>query len=218
MPNSTNQPLGFKDRIEAGRILAEALSEYKDKNPIILAIPRGGVVVAYEVAKALNAPLDLIIPRKIGAPNQPELAIGAVTKDGTTVLNRDILQYLRVPDDYVKEEVGHQVDEIKRRMDRYLGDKPRLSVEGKVVIIIDDGVATGATIRAAIASIRKRKPALIVLAIPVGPPDTIEELRREADKVICLMTPEPFFAIGQFYESFEQTSDEEVIQILSKSK
>jgi putative phosphoribosyl transferase len=206
----------FTDRTEAGKILAKALSEYKDKNTIVLAIPRGGVIVAYEVAKALNAPLDLIIPRKIGAPNQPELAIGAVTEDGTTILNRDIVQYLRVPDDYIKTEVKRQIEEIKRRIQRYLGDKPRLSIEGKVVILIDDGVATGATTRAAIASIRKRKPALIVLAIPVGPPDTVKELREDADKVICLMTPEPFFAIGQFYENFEQTSDEEVIQILNK--
>ncbi len=208
----------FKDRTEAGKILAKALSEYKDKNTIVLAIPRGGVVVAYEVAKALNAPLDLIIPRKIGAPDQPELAIGAVTEDGTTILNQDIVQYLRVPDDYIKTEVKRQVEEIKRRIQRYLGDKPRLSIEGKVVILIDDGVATGATIRAAIASIRKRRPALIVLAIPVGPPDTVKELREDADKVICLMTPEPFFAIGQFYENFAQTSDEEVIQILNKLK
>ncbi|MGB9659810.1 MAG: phosphoribosyltransferase [Nitrososphaerales archaeon] len=206
----------FKDRTEAGKILAKALSEYKDKNTIVLAIPRGGVIVAYEVAKALNAPLDLIIPRKIGAPNQPELAIGAVTEDGTTILNQDIVQYLRVPDDYIKTEVKRQIEEIKRRIQRYLGDKPRLSIEGKVAILIDDGVATGATTRAAIASIRKRKPALIVLAMPVGPPDTVKELREDADKVICLMTPEPFFAIGQFYENFEQTSDEEVIQILNK--
>jgi len=206
----------FRDRKEAGKFLAEALSEYKDKNPIVLAIPRGGVIVAYEVAKALNAHLDLIIPRKVGAPNQPELAIGAVTEDGTTILNQDILQYLRVPDEYIKEEVKNQVEEIKRRMKKYLEDKLRLSIEGKVTILVDDGVATGATIKAAIASIRKRKPALIVLAIPVGPPDTIEELRREVDEVICLMTPEPFFAIGQFYKSFEQTSDEEVIEILNK--
>ena len=206
----------FKDRKEAGRLLAKALSEYKDKNPVILAIPRGGVVVAYEVAKSLNAPLDLIIPRKISAPDQPELAIGAVTEDGTTILNQDILQYLRVPDDYIKAEVKRQEEEIKRRIQKYLGDKPRVPIKGKIVILIDDGVATGATIRAAIASIRKRKPALIVLAIPVGPIDTIEELRKDADRVICLMTPEPFFAIGQFYENFEQTSDEEVIQILNK--
>jgi putative phosphoribosyl transferase len=206
----------FKDRKEAGRLLAKALSEYKDKNPVILAIPRGGVVVAYEVAKALNAPLDLIIPRKISAPDQPELAIGAVTEDGTTILNQDILQYLRVPDDYIKAEVKRQEEEIKRRIQKYLGDKPRVPIKGKIIILIDDGVATGATIRAAIASIRKRKPALIVLAIPVGPIDTIEELRKDADRVICLMTPEPFFAIGQFYENFEQTSDKEVIQILNK--
>jgi predicted phosphoribosyltransferase len=208
----------FKDRTEAGKILADALSGYKDKSPIVLAIPRGGVVVACEVAKALKAPIDLIIPRKIGAPGQPELAIGAATEDGTTILNQDILRYLRVSDNYIKDETKHQVEEIKRRMERYLGSRPRLSIEGKVVILVDDGVATGATIRAAIASIRKRNPALIVLAIPVGPLDTVEELRREADEVICLMTPEPFYAIGQFYRSFEQTSDEEVIQILNELK
>jgi putative phosphoribosyl transferase len=123
-----------------------------------------------------------------------------------------------VSDNYIKDETKHQVEEIKRRMERYLGSRPRLSIEGKVVILVDDGVATGATIRAAIASIRKRNPALIVLAIPVGPLDTVEELRREADEVICLMTPEPFYAIGQFYRSFEQTSDEEVIQILNELK
>lgn len=208
----------FKDRTEAGKILADALSGYKDKSPIVLAIPRGGVVVACEVAKALKAPIDLIIPRKIGAPGQPELAIGAATEDGTTILNQDILRYLRVSDNYIKDETKHQVEEIKRRMERYLGSRPRLSIEGKVVILVDDGVATGATIRAAIASIRKRNPALIVLAIPVGPLDTVEELRREADEVTCLMTPEPFYAIGQFYRSFEQTSDEEVIQILNELK
>ncbi|MEM3539274.1 MAG: phosphoribosyltransferase [Nitrososphaerales archaeon] len=206
----------FKNRLEAGRILAEALLEYKNKNTIVLAIPRGGVVVAYEVAKALNAPLDLIIPRKIGAPDQPELAIGAITEDGTTILNQDIIQNLKVSDEYIKAEVKRQIEEIKRRIKKYLGDKPRISIKGKIVILIDDGVATGATIRAAIASIRKREPALIVLAIPVGPKDTVRELRKYADKVICLITPEPFFAIGQFYENFDQISDEEVIQILNR--
>ncbi|MEM3437526.1 MAG: phosphoribosyltransferase [Nitrososphaerales archaeon] len=206
----------FKNRLEAGRILAEALLEYKNKNTIVLAIPRGGVVVAYEVAKALNAPLDLIIPRKIGAPDQPELAIGAITEDGTTILNQNIIQNLKVSDEYIKAEVKRQIEEIKRRIKKYLGDKPRISIKGKIVILIDDGVATGATIRAAIASIRKREPALIVLAIPVGPKDTVRELRKYADKVICLITPEPFFAIGQFYENFDQISDEEVIQILNR--
>ncbi|MEM3382720.1 MAG: phosphoribosyltransferase [Nitrososphaerales archaeon] len=206
----------FKNRLEAGKILAEALSEYKNKDTIVLAIPRGGVVVAYEVAKALNAPLDLIIPRKIGAPDQPELAIGAVTEDGTTILNQDIIQNLKVPEEYIKAEVKRQLEEIERRIKKYLGDKPRIPIRGKIVILIDDGVATGATIKAAIASIRKREPALIVLAIPVGPKDTIRELRKYTDKVVCLMMPEPFFAIGQFYENFDQISDEEVIQILNK--
>ncbi|NWG09830.1 MAG: phosphoribosyltransferase [Nitrososphaerales archaeon] len=208
----------FNDRVEAGKALAKSLSDYKGKKVVVFAIPRGGVVLAYEVAKALDAPLDLIIPRKIGAPNEPEFAIGAVTEDGTTILNQDAIQYLRVPDVYIQEEVKRQIAEIKRRMERYLGLRPRPSVEGKTVILVDDGVATGATIRAAIASIKKKKPDSIVLAIPVGPPDTIEELRKEADLVVCLMTPEPFFAIGQFYRRFEQLSDEEVVQIIDRLK
>jgi len=208
----------FNDRAEAGRALAKSLSDYKGKKVVVFAIPRGGVVLAYEVAKALDAPLDLIIPRKIGAPNEPEFAIGAVTEDGTTILNQDAIQYLGVPDVYIQQEVKRQIAEIKRRMERYLGYRPRPSVEGKTVILVDDGVATGATIRAAIASIKKKKPDSIVLAIPVGPPDTVEELRKEVDLVVCLMTPEPFFAIGQFYRRFEQLNDEEVVQILDKLK
>jgi predicted phosphoribosyltransferase len=208
----------FNDRAEAGRTLAKSLSDYKGKKVVVFAIPRGGVVLAYEVAKALDAPLDLIIPRKIGAPNEPEFAIGAVTEDGTTILNQDAIQYLGVSDVYIQQEVKRQIAEIKRRMKRYLGYGPRPSVEGKTVILVDDGIATGATIRAAIASIRKKKPDSIVLAIPVGPPDTVEELRKEVDLVVCLMTPEPFFAIGQFYRRFEQLDDEEVVQILDKLK
>jgi len=206
----------FKDRIQAGQKLAEKLLEYKDKNVIILAIPRGGVVVAYEIAKVLNAPLDLIIPRKIGAPYQPELAIGAITQDGTIILNEDIVSYLPIPENYIKNEAERQKKEIERRLIKYRGNAIEPNLENKIVIIVDDGIATGATMLAAIASIRKKKPSKIVVAIPVAPPESLEKIKEYADEIICLQTPEPFFAIGQFYERFEQLEDEEVIDILNK--
>ncbi len=206
----------FKDRIQAGQKLAEKLLEYKDKNVIILAIPRGGVVVAYEIAKVLNAPLDLIIPRKIGAPYQPELAIGAITQDGTIILNEDIVSYLPIPENYIKNEAERQKKEIERRLIKYRGNAIEPNLENKIVIIVDDGIATGATMLAAIASIRKKKPSKIVVAIPVAPPESLEKIKEYADEIICLQTPEPFFAIGQFYERFEQLEDEEVINILNK--
>jgi predicted phosphoribosyltransferase len=208
----------FKDRIQAGQKLAEKLLEYKDKNVIILAIPRGGVVVAYEIAKVLNAPLDLIIPRKIGAPYQPELAIGAVTQDGTIILNEDIISYLPIPENYIEAEAERQKKEIERRLIKYRGSAIEPKLENKIVIIVDDGIATGATMLAAIASIRKKKPLKIIAAVPVAPPESLEKIKEYADEIVCLQTPEPFFAIGQFYERFEQLEDEEVIDILNKSK
>ncbi|MEM1575333.1 MAG: phosphoribosyltransferase [Nitrososphaerota archaeon] len=208
----------FKDRTQAGQRLAEKLLEYKDKDVIILAIPRGGVVVAYEIAKVLNAPLDLIIPRKIGAPYQPELAIGAVTQDGTIILNEDIVSYLPIPENYIKAEAERQKKEIERRLIKYKGSTIEPNVENKIVIIVDDGIATGATMIAAIVSIRKKKPLKIVVAIPVAPPESLEKIKEYADEIVCLQTPEPFFAIGQFYERFEQLEDEEVIDLLNRSK
>lgn len=204
----------FKNREEAAKILAKELSEYQGKNPVVLAIPRGGVVIAYEVAKALDAPLDLIIPRKIGAPGNPELAIGAVTEDGTTVLNQRLIAELDITQEYIEMEKKNQIQEIKRRINAYRGDAPPQRLEGKTAILIDDGVATGATVKAAIRSVRKQKPSTIVVATPVGPPDTIDELRREVDRLVCPVIYEPFFAIGQFYEDFSQVSDEEVIRLL----
>lgn len=181
---------------------------------MVLAIPRGGVVIAYEAAKVLDAPLDLIIPRKIGAPGNPELAIGAVTEDGTTILNQHIVDELGIPKEYIEMEKKNQIQEIRRRVNAYRGGAPSQSLEGKTVILIDDGVATGATMKAAIHSIRKQKPATIVVAIPVGPPDTIDELKGEVDRLVCPVIYEPFFAIGQFYEDFNQVSDEEVTQLM----
>ncbi len=183
-----------------------------------MAVPRGGIVVGYEVAKELNAPLDLTIPRKIGAPDQPELAIGAVAQDGTVVLDNRLVEYLGVSKTYIREEVNRQIGEIRRRMEKSRGDEPYPPLEGRDVIFVDDGIATGSTIRAAILSARKQNPASITVAIPVGPLHTIEELRREVDHVVCLQTPEPFYAIGQFYQDFTQTTDEEVIRLLREQR
>lgn len=206
----------FKDRVEAGQRLAWALSDYKGKDAVVLAIPRGGVVVGHQVAEELGAPLDIIVPRKIGAPGNPELAIGAVTQDGSLMLDPRLVEILGVPEGYIEEEARRQMDEIARRMSKYRGERPRPDLEGKIVILVDDGIATGATIRAAITSIRKQRPALLVVAVPVGPPREMENLKGEVDRVVCLMTPEPFYAIGQFYGDFSQTSDEEVNELLRR--
>jgi len=204
-------------------MLAERLTEYKaggrgvEGGVVVLAVPRGGVVVAYEVAKSLGAPMDLIIPRKLGAPYNPELAIGAVAQDGTVVLNEDVVSQLGVTQDYIRREAEAQVREIQRRMKKYRGDRPYPSLAGKTVILVDDGIATGATIRAAVRSIRGQGPRSLVIAVPVAPPGTVRALAREADRVVVLDTPEFFLAIGQFYQNFEQTSDEEVIDLLRKA-
>ena len=192
--------------------------DFASKDVIVLAIPRGGVVVGYEVASALDVPLDVIIPRKIGAPDNPELAIGAMTEDGTIILDESLVKYLRVPDDYIQEESERQRLEIERRLKLYRGDVAYPSLKNRNVIIVDDGIATGSTMKAALASVRKRGAKTIVVAIPVGPPSTIRELKKEADHVVCLYTPESFYAIGQFYEDFAQTTDEEVIKLLELSK
>ncbi len=209
----------FTDRVEAGRELASKLKGFAgSKNAIVLAIPRGGVVVGYEVAHALKIPLDVIIPRKLGAPSNPELAIGAVTEDGTTILDEQLVNYLGVSKTYIEEESKRQRGEISRRLKLYRGDVPYPNLSNRSVIIIDDGVATGSTIRAALASLRKRRAKTVVIAVPVGPLSTIRELEREADKVVCLSTPEDFYAIGQFYSDFNQTPDEEVIRLLKLSR
>ena len=204
----------FQNRIDAGKKLAKKLSEYGGCDVVVLAIPRGGVIVGFEVAKELNAPLDIVIPRKIGAPNNPELAIGAVTQDGTVMLNSEVVLFLGVQEEYIEDEKRKQIKEIERRMKKYRGDAVYPKLEGKIVILVDDGLATGATTRAAIASIRRQKPSMLILAIPVGPRDTIDGLKREVDKIVFLSTPEPFYAIGQFYLNFEQTTDDEVVNIL----
>lgn len=204
----------FQDRREAGQQLAEALSRYRDRQPVVLAIPRGGVVVGYEVAKALGAPLDVVIPRKLRAPYNPELAIGAVAHDGSVFLDSPLVSHLDVTDEYLREETARQLEEIQRRMQLYRGDRPAPALEGTTAILVDDGIATGSTMVAALRATRAARPAGLVAAIPVAPAEGVAMLRREADDVICLHTPPMFYAVGQFYMDFAQTDDEEVIALL----
>ena len=208
----------FTDRIDAGKRLALALKDFSGKNGVVLAIPRGGVVVGYVIAKALNLPLDVIIPRKIGAPDNPELAIGAVAEDGTAILDNKLIKYLGVSREYIKEETERQKKEIERRLKLYRQETSYPNLKGLDVIVVDDGIATGSTMKAALASVKNRGAANITVAVPVGPPSTIEELNKMADRVVCLFKPEFFQAIGEFYGDFSQTSDEEVIKLLGESK
>ena len=208
----------FTDRIDVGKRLASVLKDFPDKNGIVLAIPRGGVVVGFEIAKALNLPLDVIIPRKIGAPDNPELAIGAVAEDGTAILDQNLIKYLGVSREYVVEETERQKQEINRRLKFYRQDTSYPDLKGLDIIVVDDGIATGSTMKAALASVKNRGAASITVAVPVGPPSTIEELEKIAGRVVCLYTPEFFQAIGEFYEDFSQTSDDEVIGLLQENK
>lgn len=204
----------FLDRVEAGRRLATALKDAVSKDAIVLAIPRGGVVVGHMVAHALGIPLDVIIPKKIGAPDNPELALGAIMEDGTTILDERLIQLLQVSKHYIAEESKKQRMEIERRLKLYRGDAPYPVLKNREVVIVDDGIATGSTMKAALSSVRKRGAKKIIIAVPVGPESTIKELKDEADSVVCLFTPEPFYAIGQFYTKFDQTSDDEVKRLL----
>jgi putative phosphoribosyl transferase len=207
----------FIDRTDAGRRLAKALAPYKKERPVVLALPRGGVPVAAEVATALDAPLDLILVRKIGVPFQPELAMGAVV-DGVEpviVRNEDVIQISGVSETDFNTIRDEQLAEIERRRKLYLGDRPHPKVSGRTVIVVDDGIATGATTRAALHAIRMRKPGKLVLAVPVAPTDTLKTLRGEAD-IVCLEDYEDFGAIGLFYSDFRQVSDTEVIGILAR--
>ncbi len=208
----------FRDRREAGRLLAEKLSFLKGKESLlVLAVPRGGVVVGSEVAKALGAPLDVYITRKIGAPYNPELAIGAIASDGTLILDRSLASRLGVSEEYIKAQSAREREEIERRMRRYRGDQPSPDLEGKRVILVDDGIATGATIEATIDALQKTGLEELILAVPVGPSDTIERLKRKVDRLIFLHAPEIFWAVGSFYLTFDQTTDEEVVALLEGS-
>ncbi len=207
----------FQDRREAGRMLARELESFEGRDDVIvLGIPRGGVVVAREVAEALNVPLDIYITRKIGAPHNPELAIGAVASDGTLILDDRLTKRLGVSQDFVDDESERQKREIERRTTEYRGQIPAPQLKNKVVIVVDDGVATGATTLATITAIRTQEPSELILAVPVGPRDTIESLKQEVDQMFCLHRPEIFWAVGAFYNVFDQTADEEVKALLQR--
>jgi len=206
----------FADRAEAGERLARALERFAGADVVVLAIPRGGVVVGEVVARALGAPLDVVVPRKIGAPGNPELGIGAVAP-GVRVLDERMVHALGVTEAYLDAEIERQEQEIERREHAYRGGRLPRAVGGTVAIVVDDGVATGGTAIAALRWARANGAASVVLAVPVAPPQTIERLRREADEVVVLATPQPFFAVGEWYRSFDQTSDAEVIAALERS-
>ncbi|MFY9894431.1 MAG: phosphoribosyltransferase family protein [Xanthobacteraceae bacterium] len=210
--------MSFRNRSDAGRQLAKALAGYKDQQPVILALPRGGVPVAAQVAAALNAPLDLILVRKIGAPFQPELAMGAVVDGGAPIVvrNEDVIRLAGIDESEFKAVCDDELAEIERRRQRYLGNRKHVDVSGRTAIVIDDGVATGATTRAALRATRARKPKRLVLAVPVAPTDSLSELRHDADDVVCLEDHEFFGAIGVYYTDFSQVPDEEVIEILKR--
>lgn len=210
----------FADRAEAGRRLAMALGAYRDTDTVVLALPRGGVPVAKEIAAAIHAPLDLVIVRKIGVPSQPELAMGAVV-DGPhplTVRNEEVISMAGVRQHEFDAARDKELAEIKRRRAAYIGDRPHPAIAGQVALVVDDGIATGATTRAALQSIRRRRPKKIVLAVPVAPSDTLDELRREADEIVCLEVHDRFGAIGAYYDDFRQVSDAEVKSILAESE
>jgi putative phosphoribosyl transferase len=206
----------YTNRVQAGQKLASNLTNIS-ADAIVLAVPRGGVVVGYEIAQAFNLPLDVVITKKIGAPGNPELAIGAVAEDGTLLLDENLVEMLNVPQNYIREEVETQKGEIKRRLQNYRETNLAPQVADRMVIVVDDGVATGATLKAALRSLRKRGAKPLVVAVPVGPPETIAALKGEADQVICPYTPDPFYAIGEFYVDFEQTPDQEVRDLLQKA-
>ncbi len=210
--------MSFKDRSDAGRKLAKALARYKDQQPVILALPRGGVPVAAEIAAVLNAPLDLLLVRKIGVPFQPELAMGAIVDGSAPIIvrNDDVIGLAGVDESDFKAICDSELAEIERRRERYLGNRGRAEIAGRTAIVIDDGIATGATTRAALRATRMRNPKLLVLAVPVAPTDSLPELRRDADDVVCLEAHRMFGAIGFYYRDFRQVSDEEVIETLRR--
>jgi len=207
----------FRDRSDGGKKLAVLLTMYKDHpDAIIIGLPRGGVVTAFEVAKVLNLPLDIIVPRKIGAPTNPELAVGALTQEGDIVWNETLFKSLGLTVDDLANTIEEEKAESARRLQVYRGNRLPLNLKNKIVILVDDGIATGATMRAAVASARVQGAKKIVVAVPVSPPEALKQIKKEVDEVVCLQTPEVFFGVGAFYEIFAQTEDQEVIDLLEK--
>ena len=213
-----HQEMLFKDRLEAGEKLAEILSDYRGERAAVIAVPRGGVEVGYAIASKLDIPLEVTVPRKIGSPMDPELAVGAVAEDGTIYVEEEVSRMLGVGEDWIRIEAERELQEVRRRLEIYRGGKPLPSLEGYTILLVDDGIATGATIIATARFLRKLNPGKLIIAAPVAPPEVLPKLSKEADDIRCLETPTPFFAIGQFYQSFPQLSDSEVLEYLSRVK
>jgi predicted phosphoribosyltransferase len=207
----------YRDRIDAGRKLADALERYKGQRPLVVGIPRGGVPVAAEVARCLGGELDIVVARKLGAPMHQELAIGAVTADGGRFLNQDVIRALQVSSDYLERITAEEVQEARSREARFRGGRTAGDLKGRTVILVDDGLATGATMRAAIRSLRSRNPTRLVIAVPVGARETCASLAKEADEIVCPVQPEPFIAIGLHYDNFDQVDDAEVLALLQRN-
>ncbi len=208
----------FHDRAAAGRELASRLREFTGRpDVLVLALPRGGVPVGYEVARALNVPLDIFMVRKLGVPWQPELAMGAIASGGTLVLNPDVVHGLAIPNSEIEKVAQREQQELEARERRYRGDRPPVEVKGRTIILVDDGLATGSSMRAAARALRDRDPERIIIAVPVAASTTCDELRAEGNEVVCAHTPEPFMAVGQWYREFSQTSDEQVRELLDRA-
>jgi predicted phosphoribosyltransferase len=217
-PQDEADALPFRDRAEGGRVLAAQLGEYSDRaDVVVLALPRGGVPVGFEVARALAAPLDVFVVRKLGVPGHEELAMGALASGGVLVFNEDVVRELRIDDAVIDDAITQEQNELERRERLYRGDRPALDVQGKIALLVDDGLATGSTMRAAARALRRQNPARAVVAVPIASPDTCDELRDEADEVVCALTPLPFRAVGLWYENFAQTSDDEVRALLARA-
>ena len=208
----------FEDRFDAGRVMASKLGEFSGRNDVVvLALPRGGVPVGYEVAQALRAPFDVFVVRKLGTPGQEELAMGALASGGVTVLNREVIQALGIPRQTINAVVAREERELERREREYRGQRPAASVRGRTAILVDDGLATGSSMRVAAKALRKEAAAEIVVAVPVASPSTCAEFETEVDRVVCAITPEAFWAVGQWYRDFSQTTDEEVRDLLARA-
>ncbi len=209
----------FRDRTDAGQRLAAELQKYANRPDVmVLALPRGGVPVAYEVAEELRAPLDVFLVRKLGVPGHEELAMGAIAMGGVRVLNTDVVNYLNIPDEVIDAVAAEEQIELSRREKLYRGERPVPNVRGQTVILVDDGLATGSSMRAAADALRKQEPARIIVAVPVSAPQTCEELQMQVDEIVCVMTPEPFYGVGLWYEDFSQTTDDEVRELLGRSE
>jgi putative phosphoribosyl transferase len=208
----------FEDRRDAGRRLAEKLSRFKDEQAVVFALPRGGVPVGYEISRALEAPLDVFISRKLGAPGQPEFGIGAVAVGGVRILNQDVVRRLGIPDDYIEQITAQEIAEVGRRLRYFRGERPEPEVGGRTAILVDDGLATGVTARAAVQALRMRKPRSLILAAPVCAAQSAALFKTVVDELVCLESPSDLGAIGFWYRNFEQTSDEEVVELLERAR